>query len=86
MVITVDEALMVQAVQNLISNAIKYCGNGGKILIDGRMTAQGFEMEIKDTGIGISPELLKRLFTENFFNSAPGTAGEQGSGLGLQLC
>lgn len=84
--IKVDEALMVQAVQNLISNAIKYCVSGGEISITGEMADQGFVLEVRDTGVGISPELLKRLFTENFLKSVPGTDGERGSGLGLQFC
>ncbi len=86
MVIKVDEALIIQAIQNLISNAIKYCGKGGEILITGEMSAQGFVLEVKDTGTGIPPEMLERLFTDNFLKSVPGTAGEQGSGLGLQFC
>lgn len=85
-VIKADEALIVQAVQNLISNAIKYCGSGGIISIAGETTDRGFVLKVKDTGTGIPPEKLGLLFTDNFLKSAPGTAGEKGSGLGLQFC
>lgn len=84
--IKVDESLIIQAIQNLISNAIKYCVSGGEISITGGMTAQGFVLEVKDNGIGMPTEMRERLFTDNFLKSAPGTAGEQGSGLGLQFC
>ncbi len=85
-VIKVDESLIIQAIQNLISNAIKYCGSGGEISLTEETAPQGFVLKVKDTGTGISPEVLNRLFTDNILQSIPGTAGEQGSGLGLQLC
>jgi signal transduction histidine kinase len=50
----VDPARMMQAIRNVINNAIKYTPDGGTITIDGR-TKQGFiEVTIADTGIGIS--------------------------------
>lgn len=84
--IKVDEALFIQAIQNLVSNAIKYCEIGGGISIAGEMTAKGFALNIKDTGTGIPPENLERLFAGNIIQSVPGTAGESGTGLGLQFC
>ncbi|MBI5638542.1 MAG: HAMP domain-containing histidine kinase [Nitrospinae bacterium] len=84
--IKADEALFVQAIQNLVSNAIKFCECGDGISIAGEMTDKGFALNIKDTGIGIPPENLERLFAGNIIQSVPGTAGELGTGLGLQFC
>ena len=54
--IYVDPARMMQAIRNVITNAIKFTPDGGNIIIDGR-TLQGFiELIIQDTGIGISQE------------------------------
>ncbi len=86
LVIKVDENLIIQAIQNLVSNAIKYCRSGDEISLAGEQTAQGFALKVKDTGIGIRAEILAQLFSDNILKSIPGTAGEQGSGLGLQFC
>jgi signal transduction histidine kinase len=64
-------------VTNLISNAIKFT-NEGKITITTEKTADGFAIiSIKDTGSGIDPEIMPRLFTK--FT----TKSDRGTGLGL---
>jgi len=54
--IYIDSARMMQAVRNVINNAIKYTPDGGTITIDGRRLQGFIELIITDTGIGISPE------------------------------
>ena len=51
-----------QAIQNVISNAIKYTPDGGKITIDGRTLPGFIEVIVADTGIGISTENQSLIF------------------------
>ena len=49
-------------------------------------TAGMLEIAVADTGTGLSPQALEKLFRIDAKYSKPGTAGEQGTGLGLILC
>lgn len=51
-----DGERLYQAIRNVITNAIKYTPDGGRITIDGRLLPGFIEMTISDTGIGIDPE------------------------------
>lgn len=66
---------------NLILNAIEAMPKGGKLCISTRFVKGKVRIEITDTGIGISPEKQKKLFTP-FFS----TKAESGTGLGLFIC
>ncbi|MCK6538424.1 MAG: HAMP domain-containing histidine kinase [Anaerolineales bacterium] len=54
--IYVDPARIMQAIRNILNNAVKYTPDGGRIVIDGRTLPGLIEVTISDTGIGISPE------------------------------
>jgi signal transduction histidine kinase len=60
--IYIDAGRMMQAVRNVINNAIKYTPDGGTITIDGRTLAGFIEVTISDTGIGISAEDQAAIF------------------------
>ena len=70
-----------QVFANLISNAIDAMPTGGSLLLAVRAYSQGAEVEVSDTGEGISEEAQKRIF-EPFFT----TKGVSGTGLGLSIC
>lgn len=74
-------------VRNLISNATKFTPSGGTITIKA-MEAQGemVRVEVTDTGVGIPPENLDKIFNPNVQTTTEGTDKEGGSGLGLLLC
>ena len=57
-----DSTRLMQAIQNVINNAIKYTPDGGKITIDGRKLPGFIEVIISDTGIGISAENQAMIF------------------------
>lgn len=57
-----DDERLYQALRNLVSNAIKYTPDGGKIAIDGRKLPGFLEVTISDTGIGIDPDDHSRIF------------------------
>jgi len=80
-----EEESLEQVFANILGNAIKFNRPEGKVEV--RLTAEpGWTVvEIRDTGIGIAPENLPRLF-EQFFQAAPREGGvRKGSGLGLAI-
>jgi PAS domain S-box-containing protein len=72
--------------RNLLSNAIKFTSNGGEINIRAEEDAENIVISVSDNGIGISPDIQKRLFNISEVHTTKGTAEEKGSGLGLLLC
>ena len=71
---------------NLISNSIKFCNPGGKIIIKTFSVADGVEFDVADNGIGINKEVLQSLFNSEKLHSTSGTSMEHGTGLGLAIC
>lgn len=69
---------------NLLTNAIKFTHNGGKISISTNSTGATTSISIADTGVGIPEENLKSIFDGNY--TTPGTNNEKGTGIGLSLC
>jgi two-component system sensor histidine kinase/response regulator len=80
-----DRESLKQALANLVSNAINYNVQGGRVTVS--MTEQGDHLvvQISDTGIGISQENLHFLFDEFFRVKTEATQGITGSGLGLPI-
>ena len=72
--------------RNLVLNSIKFTENGGSIIADAKEDGADIVVSIKDTGIGISPEIQKIIFEKTAGYSTRGTANEKGTGLGLILC
>jgi signal transduction histidine kinase len=73
--------------RNLISNAIKFTRRGGSINLSAKPFDNGLiEVSVKDTGIGIKPEMVENLFRHDTNSSRKGTEDEPSTGLGLLLC
>jgi len=80
-----DQQLLVQAVNNLVDNAIKFTPEGGTVSLRGYLNDHQVIIEVSDSGIGIAPEDQERVF-ERFFRVKQGrTKDDIGSGLGLSL-
>jgi signal transduction histidine kinase len=80
-----DQALLQQALQNLVENAIKYTDSGGKVRVGVSSKQERIVFEVSDNGIGIAPVDQPRLF-EKFFRAAqPAGKTERGTGLGLAI-
>jgi len=81
-----DPQRIMQVLENLISNAIKFSQPGGKVTIELREHEREFEVMVSDRGKGIAPEDLGRIFGK-FFQVADSATREQGgTGLGLAIC
>lgn len=77
-----DPRLLEQMIRNLLGNAVKYT-RAGKILLGCRRRGAHLRIEVWDTGIGIEPSQLERIFEE--FHQVNNPARESGLGLGLGL-
>ncbi len=81
-----DKNMTAFIIRNIISNAIKFTNEGGIIDINTKRNKYNAFVIIKDSGVGMSPDALSRLFQDNVSYSTFGTANEKGIGLGLVLC
>jgi len=85
MVVVADEAQMKQVWMNLVSNAVKYTPAGGRVVISlsvGNGTVCG---AVADTGIGIKPEDLPKIFEDFYRTETAKQMSRQGTGLGLSI-
>ncbi len=80
-----DESELKSVVSNLVSNAVRYTPEGGRVTISWSVDECGAHLAVTDTGIGIAEEDIPRL-TERFYRADGGRAREQGgTGLGLAI-
>ncbi|MBI1882135.1 MAG: hybrid sensor histidine kinase/response regulator [Chloroflexi bacterium] len=89
-----DSYMVDTIIRNLTSNALKYTPPEGQVTLSAHRNgvspdqpdAKWVEVKVTDTGIGISPENIAKLFKIDVHHTTPGTAQEAGTGLGLILC
>lgn len=81
-----DVNILQTIIRNLVSNAIKFTPQKGKITISATKNNKITKITVSDTGIGIAEKDLKKLFRIDVNHSTPGTNAEEGTGLGLILC
>jgi PAS domain S-box-containing protein len=84
--INADEMSIKLILSNLITNAIKFSNPKSDIALSSSVNSDGTYLYVKDNGIGIPQERLRRLFESAQLNSLIGTGNEYGTGLGLTLC
>lgn len=82
--VTTKENYLTQIVKNLVSNAIKYNKDGGAVVITAQPIKTGWQLEIKDNGIGIPSTQLPRVF-ERFYRGDASRTQQIASGTGLGL-
>jgi signal transduction histidine kinase/CheY-like chemotaxis protein len=75
-----------EAIDNLVSNAIKYSPPGGRIIVALTSSEAGHQITVSDSGPGLTPEDEQRLFGRFQRLSAKPTGGESSTGLGLFIC
>jgi len=83
--IVADPKNMEEILSNLITNAINYSPDGGRINVTGRGTGDHVEIIVQDTGVGIPPEELPKIFDKFYRVKHPKTREVRGSGLGLSI-
>ncbi|USN96089.1 MAG: HAMP domain-containing protein [Candidatus Nomurabacteria bacterium] len=78
-----DTASIVEVVNNLIGNALKYSGKGGKVDVNLTIHDKEVRVEVSDNGPGVPEELRDRLFTKFYRAERSLITGTRGTGLGL---
>jgi len=81
-----DRYMIQTVLRNLISNAIKFTMDGGRVIVSAKEDKSATIVTVEDNGIGIPPETLEVLFEITSKITTEGTAHEKGTGLGLILC
>ena len=81
--VDVDTVRLSQVLSNLLSNASKYTPQHGRIGISARISGDAVVIDVSDTGIGIAPHDLERVF--DMFSQAPHSIGISKGGLGIGL-
>jgi len=80
-----DRSLMLRAVSNLVSNAIAHTPPGGNVTLGATSEGEAIRIAVSDTGTGIPPEALPRVFDRFFRVDASRSKSSGGSGLGLAI-
>jgi len=82
-----DSHILQTVMRNLVSNAIKFTPEGGKVILSAKVDDdKNIEISIRDTGIGMNKAMVDNLFRVDVKTNRLGTNNEPSSGLGLLLC
>jgi two-component system cell cycle sensor histidine kinase PleC len=83
--IEADELKVKEILYNLLSNAVKFTPGGGQIGLRAKKTEAEVEIVVWDTGVGIAPENMEKIFEGFFRVDTPYSRVTEGTGLGLPL-
>ena len=80
-----DSKMLISIIQNIVSNAIKHTGKGGTITVSAKSKDDKIIVQVKDTGIGMSKEIMDKLFTPQIKALLEARKKNKGAGIGLLL-
>ncbi len=83
--VTGDSTRLRQLFTNLLDNAVNYTPDGGHVAVTLEKTGEGARVRVTDTGIGIAPDDLPRIFERFYRSDAAREQNAQGTGLGLAI-
>ena len=81
-----DPIITQTILRNLLSNALKFTNPEGLVEVSSQRSGEKVIVQVKDNGIGMSPEKSHQLFGPAQVSSQQGTRGQKGTGLGLKIC
>jgi signal transduction histidine kinase len=82
-----DESMLTQAIATLLTNAMNYTPNGGRIRIEtASQPPEWVTLTVRDTGLGITRNEISQIFERFFRGTASRMVGNPGTGLGLAIC
>jgi len=80
-----DGKMLISIIQNIVSNAIKHLDKGGTITVSAKNKDDKIIVQVKDTGIGMSKEIMAKLFTPQIKTLTETRKKDKGAGIGLLL-
>ncbi|WP_395048216.1 ATP-binding protein [Flavobacterium sp.] len=80
-----DGKMLISIIQNIVSNAIKHTEKGGEITVSAKSKDDKIIIQVKDTGIGMSKEIMEKLFTPQIKSLLETRKKNKGAGIGLLL-
>jgi len=80
-----DGKMLISIIQNIVSNAIKHTGKGGTITVSAKSKDDKIIVQVKDSGIGMSKEIMEKLFTPQMKTLSEARKKNKGAGIGLLL-
>jgi signal transduction histidine kinase len=83
--VVADPKNIEEVLNNLLTNAINYSPDGGKVTVTARTVGQFVEIKVSDTGVGIAPEEVPKIFGKFYRVKHPKTRQVTGTGLGLSI-
>lgn len=84
-IVELDRTLLQRAVSNLIANAVSHTPAGGAVVLGAESEPSGVRIEVSDTGIGIPPEALPKVFDRFYRVDSSRSQNSGGAGLGLSI-
>jgi signal transduction histidine kinase len=84
--VVTDASRCQQILGNLVANALKYTPVGGRVRVAARADADSWTVVVADTGPGIPPDAMDRVFEPFFRLARDERSGVEGNGLGLAIC
>jgi signal transduction histidine kinase len=79
-----DRQKLVQVLENLVSNAVKYSPEGSVVRVSGVSEGTAYRISVCDRGIGMTPQQIARMF-EKFYRAVDLNSGVRGLGLGMHI-
>jgi two-component system sensor histidine kinase VicK len=83
--LAINESKITRVLDNIITNAIKFSEAGSNVIISLEKVEKKLAIIIKDTGVGMSEEVIKHLFVKPGKSQRDGLNGEKSHGLGLSI-
>jgi len=80
-----DGKMLISIIQNIVSNAIKHTEKGGSITVSAKCIDDKITVQVKDTGVGMSKEIMEKLFTPQMKSLSEKRKKNKGAGIGLLL-
>ena len=81
-----DEEKIKQVIANLVSNAIKFCGDDGAVIVTIKRHGKYVRLSVQDHGAGIHPDEIEHIWDRYYRASSNTVRTTEGTGLGLSIC
>ncbi len=81
-----DPDMVLVVIRNLVANALKFTSEGGEIRVFAKEKDGYVKVSVSDNGIGMSEEMVQKIFNDQESVTTLGTSNEKGTGLGISLC